>query len=114
MNKPSQGQSKKIESAACFFLLSVMVFIFAAVIIKQSRYDRSVFIPDIVATGDGGASQKNTQQSNISNILPAGFSVMGPEETYDPANLYKKINGKEDKKYLNFSNTSIYSKSQLL
>ena len=96
MRKPSQGQLNKIESTVGFILLSVMVFIVAAVIIKQSRYDRNVFNPDILATEDGDASQTNTQPSNISNILPAGFLVMGPEETYDPANLYKKINGKAD------------------
>ena len=96
MKKPSQGQSKKIEAAACLFLLSVMVFIALAIIIKQNSYDHNVFNPDILETEDGGASQTNIERSNISNILPSGFSVMDSEETYGPANLYEKINGKAD------------------
>jgi hypothetical protein len=96
MRKSSQCRSKKIESAAGFLLLSVMVFIAVAIIIKQNRYDHNVFNPDILETEAGGVSQTNIQQSNISNVLPSGFSVMAPEETYGPENLYEKINGKAD------------------
>ena len=96
MEKPSQGRANKVDSIACFFILCVMVLIAIAVLIKQNRYDPTIFNPDILTTAEGLASQKNIQPLDMATIVPSGFTMMDAKETYGPADLYVKINGKAD------------------
>jgi len=82
-----QRRAKKLESVVSIFLLSILVLIAIAVLVKQSGYDMGRFGLTTETTS------LKTEQVHLSSLAPAGFETLS-EEVYIADNLYEKINGK--------------------
>lgn len=77
-------------------ILILLVLIAAAILLKQARFDESMFDALVMQTGriDSGAGE--TSGPDISSISPEEFSPMSDAETFDRTTLSDKIDGKAD------------------
>ena len=83
----NSGGAKKLEVVVSIFLLSILVLIAIAVLVKQSGYDMGRFGLTTETTS------LKTEQVPLSSLAPAGFETLS-EEVYIADNLYEKIDGK--------------------
>jgi hypothetical protein len=66
-------RTKTLESAISFCILALLTLIVAVIL---------------------GAQLKTTKTTTIASLNPAGFKALSAAESYNPDNLYEKINGK--------------------
>lgn len=83
----NSGGAKKLEVVVSISLLSILVLIAIAVLVKQSGYDMGRFGLTTETTS------LKTEQVPLSSLAPAGFETLS-EEVYIADNLYEKIDGK--------------------
>ena len=84
------------EFIISIILISIMIIILAAVLVKQSKFDLSSYGLSLTT-----AEVKNTIAPSASSagikfeqLIPKGFELLLKTETYSRDNLHEKINGK--------------------
>ena len=82
------GRARRLESAVSICLLSILFLIGLGVFIKQFDMDMSRF--GISTESDTGT----IRQPPLRSIVPAGFEALSEITSYNPENLYEKIDGK--------------------
>lgn len=90
------GQARNVESAISICLVGVLVLIGVGVLLKQSEADMSRFGMDTATIGppSTGAEVERRSEPALASLLPDGFEILSEVETYNPANLYEKIDGR--------------------
>jgi len=85
----------RVESAASICLLGVIVAVGIGLLLKQARVDMARFGTDPVAAGVVQPQTDKAGQEGLSlgSLAPESFEKLS-QETYDPGNLYEKIDGK--------------------
>lgn len=92
---PVPGRNRRLESAVGVVLLVILLLIGLGVFKKQLNTDASRFGIDTAIAGPSSQKmQAETQEAALGSLSPAGFKELSSVETYDPENLYEKINGK--------------------
>ena len=82
------GRAKRLESAISICILAILFLIGLGIFIKQFDVDMSRFgISTELDTG-------TIRQPPLRSIVPAGFEALSEITSYNPENLYEKINGK--------------------
>jgi hypothetical protein len=92
---PVPGRNRRLESALSILLLAILLLIGLGVFKRQLDTGASRF--GVNTTIAGLSSQKmqpEAQELALDSLPPAGFKELSAVETYDPENLYEKINGK--------------------
>lgn len=87
-----QSRAKHLESIISISLLVVLFLIGAAVFVKQGRYEKGRFNPDLGVMKEAGTAQVQ----ELSGFVPDGFVPMSQSEKYTAESLYEKINGKAE------------------
>jgi hypothetical protein len=88
-------RNKRLESIISTLLLAILFLIGLGVFIRQFDVDMSRFgIGTITADLLLGQTEPNTQEPSLDALMPDGFKKLSKTETYNPENLYEKINGK--------------------
>ena len=87
----------KVETGVGFLILLLLLGIAGGVVIKQSRYNESIFT--VALSKD--ASPTETPESagaasNLQDYLPEGMVILTPVEAFGPENLSEKIDGKAE------------------
>jgi hypothetical protein len=84
------SRAKRLESAISYCLIATLFVITVGIFLRQYNADISRF--GMQAT----ALLPAPQQKNIpwASLVPDGFQVLSPTQTYTIDNLYEKINGK--------------------
>ena len=89
------AREKTLESAISISILIILLIVAAAIYIKQLDSDMSRFGIATTTAEPLPAQPETIQKETIFSIpLPAGFEVLSAIETYEPENLFEKINGK--------------------
>lgn len=89
-----RGRSK-IESVISIILLGVLLLIGIGVFIRQFDVDMGRFGVDTITAGPLlEQTEPNTQEPSLDALMPDRFKKLSETETYNPENLYEKINGK--------------------
>lgn len=92
MSVPSRSN---VESVISICLLAVLILIGVGVFLKQSNYNTSQYGMDAAAVSK--TETQNTKPETgleLSALAPAGFETLSKAESYNPDNLYEKIDGK--------------------
>ncbi len=85
------------EFILSIILILIMIIIFTAILIKQSKYDLSSYGLSLSSAGvkDSAApSGSSSGALKIDQLIPEGFELLLKTETYSKDNLHEKINGK--------------------
>jgi hypothetical protein len=77
-------------------LITLMIIIAAAVLIKQAKYDLSSYGVAPASGGEKNSVPDGTAEGGIKfeKLIPDGFALLLKSETYGRDNLHEKINGK--------------------
>lgn len=84
-----QRRSKHFESAISICLLAILFLIAVVIFIRQSNYDLGRFGIQPLPT-----APTDLTAATLALLVPDGFETLSEVETYNPENLYEKINGK--------------------
>jgi hypothetical protein len=89
------GRASALESAVSIAIVGVLVSIGVGLLLKQSDADMSRFGMDAAAIGASKrAGLDGLSEPTLASLLPEGFEILSQVETYDPGNLYEKIDGR--------------------
>jgi len=88
-------RNKRFESIISTLLLAILFLVGLGVFIRQFDVDMGRFGID-TTTADPllGQTEPNTQEPSLDALMPDEFKKLSKTETYNPENLYEKINGK--------------------
>jgi len=96
--RPRLGEGRgrsRIEAAISILLLTLLLLIGLGVFIRQFDVDMGRFGIDTTTEGPLlEQTEPNTQEPALDALMPDGFKKFSETETYNPENLYEKINGK--------------------
>ncbi len=92
---PSQKAAGSTEKMVSWAVIALLGVILAAVFIKQSRYDKTLWHPR-VADQEPAARTPPGQAAKAEIPVPAGLAPLGPVETFGPETLSDKIDGKAE------------------
>lgn len=88
-------RNNRIESILSTLLLAILFLVGLGVFIRQFDGDMGRFgIDTSTAKPLLGQTESNTQEPFLDALMPDGFKKLSKTETYNPENLYEKINGK--------------------
>ena len=93
--RSTRGSSNK-ETLIGVFILIALAGVAAAVLVKQSVYDRSNFFGTVKQKGTTYAPKEQKTRSPLQGLSPAGFQPMNDTEIFDSETLSQKINGKAE------------------
>ena len=89
------GLNKRLESVISILLLAVLLLIGLGVFVRQLDVDMGRFGIDTTTAGPLlQKTEPNTQELSLDALTPDGYKKLSETETYNPENLYEKINGK--------------------
>jgi hypothetical protein len=87
----------KVETGVGFLILLTLLGVAGGVMMKQSRYDKSIFT---VALSKDPASSETLEPggtaTDLQEYLPEGMVILTPADTFGPENLSEKIDGKAE------------------
>jgi len=84
-----------VESVISILLLGILILIGLGVFIRQFDVDMGRFGIDTTTAGPLlEQTEPNTKEPALDALTPDGFKKLSETETYNPENLYEKINGK--------------------
>ena len=99
----------KAETGVGFLILLILLGIAGGVVIKQSRYDESIFT--VALSKDASSSETFGPAGatpDLQECLPEGMVALTPVETFGPESLSEKIDGKAEL-YLSAGFLSLHS-----
>ena len=92
-----QNRPKRLESVISFCLLVVLILIAAVIILRQCYFKKTSLTPQTY-TAAAIQSQKTqagkTEKIPLTSFAPTAFETLSKAKSYNPDNLYEKINGK--------------------
>ena len=98
------------QSTISLIILLILLTIAAAIYRQQSRYDRWLFAldPNLLDTAAGSATTTPGVALNaLRQTCQASSWAAGPIESFDPDNVYEKINGK-DQTFFSFGFSALH------
>lgn len=94
--RPFRRVPSKLESFISLAIIIALVFVGAAVLLKQSRFDPTWIISTGKATIMKPASGNSGASFELKRFAPPTVSPLGPEEIFGPENLSDKIDGRAE------------------
>jgi hypothetical protein len=86
---------KRLESVISICLLGSIILTAVGLFIIQSNYDISRYGMDAAAVSKIETQNSKSETAfELSTLAPAGFEALSKAESYNPDNLYEKIDGK--------------------
>ncbi len=87
----------KTETWVGYAILLVLVVISGGILLKQSRYEQSIFKPTTFQTENPAKmTPPASSPADIIHYAPNPLTALTPPETFGPENLSDKINGKAE------------------
>ncbi len=86
----------RVETGVGFLILLILLGIAGGVVIKQSRYDESIFTVALSKDASSAETLVPAGASDLQEYLPEGMVILTPVETFGPGNLSEKIDGKAE------------------
>lgn len=87
----------RLESGLSWAVVGVLVMVAAGVYLKQSRYDRAVWTVSPAGWNAEDVSlPSGADLQGLADFLPPSLRPMGPLESFGPATLSDKIDGKAE------------------
>jgi len=89
---PEIAARRRRERRAGALLVALLVVVLATLGVVQADFDPALYAPPLpsVVAGPGGAPDA------LADLASPGFEPAAPAESFDPATLYEKIDGKAD------------------
>lgn len=92
-----QNRPKRLESVISFCLLIILIIIAALIILRQLDFKKTIATPQTYTTATTQPNKTqadSTEKIPVTSFAPATFETLLKAKSYNPDNLYEKINGK--------------------
>ena len=89
--------ASRSETIVSWAVIGLLALIAVWVLIKQSDYDPSLFVPAVTESQlPAPVASESAPAGDLSAFVSEGMTVMSPPETFGPETLSDKINGKAE------------------